>query len=109
MPRKSRTEYMSTLIDFFMEEGKVYNRSEYIKLGDAAPIPYKMIGRYFAGKNYNTILRMLKRAYPVEWSSIGSQPEETLSPVFAHKKEEPAKELSPLEKLRLASSGESSE
>ena len=108
MPRKARTEHMSALIDFFMDEGKVYTRSEYIRLGDAAPVPYKMLGRYFSGKNYNAIMRMLKRAYPVEWSSIGSEPVEVLSPVFAHKQEEPAKELSPLEKLRLAS-GESSE
>ena len=109
MSRKTRTEHMQTLVNFFMDEGKIYTRSEYIRLGDAAPVPYKMLGRYFSGKNYNTVIRMLKRAYPVECSSIGTEPVEVLPPVFAHKQEEPAKELSPLEKLRLASAGESSE
>lgn len=113
MPRKNRTEYLKDLVDYFMQEGRVFTRSEYIALGDAAPIPYKMIGRFFTGRNYNTVIRLARKQFPVEWASIGSvQEEPVVEPVkkSPSEKKKPAKEptLSPLDMLR-SSKGESSE
>lgn len=117
MPRKNRTEYLKDMMDFFMEEGRVLTRSEYIALGDSAPIPYKLIARVFSGKNYNTVIRLVRRQFPVEWASLGSKPveEEPVKPVVkpvkkAPSEKKPAKEstLSPLDMLR-ATKGESSE
>lgn len=116
-----RQDLLKDMVDFFMSEGKVYVRSEYAKLGDKAPVSYKMLNRFFNGQGYNTILKMVQRSYPVEWASIGSKPVDekpkkpVVSKVKVDKDEEvktekkPAKEsLSPLDKLR-GKKGESDE
>jgi hypothetical protein len=112
MARVKRAEYLKSIVDFFHSEGKVYLRSEYIALGETAPVPYKMFQRLFNG-NYNKVLKLMQRDYPVEWASIGSvlieEPKKVTAPVV-ESNPEPAEEsdLSPLEKLRMAK-GESYE
>lgn len=113
-----RQELLKQMVDFFMSEGRVYVRSEYAKLGDKAPVSYKMLNRFFNGQGYNVILKMARRSYPVEWASIGSKPvdETPKKPVISKVKDDevktekkPAKEsLSPLDKLR-GKKGESDE
>jgi hypothetical protein len=105
----SKSEVLYALVKFFMDEGRVFKRSEYYKLGVLQqPVHHRLLSRYFRGRGYNSILHTASKKYPTEWASIGSIPEEIKpapQPVV-----EPAKEgdLSPLEKLR-ASVGESSE
>ena len=118
MVRPSRKEMLKSLVDYFHANGKVLLRSEYISLGDKTPIPYRMFNRYFGGSGYNTVMKMARKAYPVDWASIGTTlVEETPAPKPAPAPKKPAKvvkepakesDLTPLEKLR-ATKGESSE
>ena len=113
----SKSQVLLTLVKFFMDEGRVYKRSEYYRLGtDKQPVHHRLLGRYFRGRGYNSILHTAAKMYPIEWASIGSTPEEQPQEVKPAPEPvveaviEPAEEtdLSPLEKLRAAT-GESSE
>lgn len=112
MARLKRSEALLEILEFFRKEGKVFTRSEYSRLGDLPPVPYKMIPRYFHGKSYNTVMKMAQRQFPAEWAVIGTQPEPEPAPAPKplKKAKKPAKEpaLNPLEELRAAK-GESSE
>jgi len=104
MARIKRSEAYKVVLDFFTEKGKVYLRSEYAKLGDEAPIPYRMFARYFGGNPYNTVCKQISKKYPVEWAAIGSkmvEEEPKPKPVFSKKTKE--SDLTPLEKLRMTS------
>lgn len=113
----TKSQVLYALVQFFMDEGKVYKRSEYYRLGtDKQPVHHRLLTRYFRGRGYNSILHTASKMYPAEWASIGSVEEApTPAPVVEKTVEEPVletpaqeEELSPLEKLR-ASTGESSE
>lgn len=115
MPKIKKSEAMKVILDFFLDQGKIYSRSEYIALGMEAPIPYRHLNRYFGGTSYNTVLKLAKRKFPAEWASVGSvmeEPEPAPAPAPKPKKakKEPAKDPapSPLDALRAAK-GESSE
>lgn len=112
MPRLKRTENIKKIVDFFHDEGRVYLRSEYIALGNEAPVPYRMFSRYFNGATYNVVIKLCKKYFPVEWAAIGSKlveeekpkPKKKAPAPKPVKEEKPAKEpeLSPLEMLRKA-------
>ena len=110
----TKSQVLYALVQFFMEEGRVYKRSEYYRLGpDKQPVHHRLLTRYFRGRGYNSIIHTASKMYPVEWASIGSIFEEAPKP--APVVEEPVlevpaqeEELSPLDRLR-ASTGESSE
>lgn len=104
----TRTETCKILLEYFQELGRVPSRSEYLALGDNAPIHYRIVIRTLG--SWNTAIKRVKFKDPVGWAKIYD-----MSDVYTKDEEpkpvlEPASDgdLSPLEKLR-SSLGESSE
>jgi len=97
---------MQSILDYFHKEGRVLKRSEYLRSGNV-PVHPRLLSRYFRGRGYNTIIKMIAKAYPADWSSIGSVPVEpptSEDAVVSNKVAPPAvtEELSPIEKLRAS-------
>ena len=104
----TRTETIKILLDYFQEIGRVPSRSEYIALGDAAPVHYRIVLRTLGP--WNTAIKRIKFKDPSGWNKIYDttsvytdepQPKPVLEPASDE-------DLSPLEKLRSLA-GESSE
>lgn len=92
-----KEEVLKRLLEFFQNQGRVLSRTEYSSLGMEAPVPGRLLKRYFRGRSYPQVIRSLYKAYPVEMANLGSVPVEE-EPVQAW--EEP---ISPLEMLRKES------
>ena len=108
--KMSRTELLKTLLEFFQNEGRILKRTEYVRLGAAAPIHWRKLRKDFSGRGYHTVLKILEVKYPAEMRQLKAG---DLKPsIKAEPKSEPKSEpkpeqvqawedeLSPLEKLR---------
>lgn len=104
----TRAEMSKQLLAYFQELGRVPVRSEYIALGDNAPIHYRIVIRTLGP--WNTAMKRIKFKDPAGWAKIydmsdvytkDEQPKPVLEPASDE-------DLSPLEKLR-SKVGESSE
>lgn len=97
--------YENKILDFYHERGAIATVREWndLKTRPVSPREWK---NAFGGRSYKQVLNLLKKKYPVEFASIGTQKAETkvsvpepspTPPVIEAKKEN---ELSPIEKLR---------
>ena len=104
MPRAlKRYEIREAIVAFFEAEGKILNIREYNEAYKAGRAPYPLVFIEKHLGNYKKVVRMLERQDSARLGAIGSKPAEVEKPA-----EEPAEDLSPLDKLRTLR-GESSE
>lgn len=101
----TRTEILQKLLEFFQDEGRILKRSEYMRLGAAAPIHWRSLRKHFSNRGYHTTLNLLARKFPVEFAQLKNQELKKEEPLVEEPVQEWEDELSPLERLRQRSDG----
>lgn len=102
---KNRNQILESIVDFFIEEGRILTKREYAALGHSAPLHYRLIKRTFNSRDYHMVLKMCERDFRAKWNSIGKVVKEPVKEPVEKPVQEWEDELSPLERLRQRSDG----